>query len=104
MRLRGLPVLVACLLAANGLTGCLAVGSGLRMGPVDKMLPPQPDSCGLAGLPDLTDQPMARLADFRLQGPLRVLWPGQEITNEIDPTRINAAVDVTGRIQRLMCG
>ena len=84
------------------LTGCLQIG--YVMGPVDKMLPPQPDSCGLAGLPDLTGQPMAHLADFRLQGPLRVLWPGQEITNEIDPARLNAVVDVSGRIQRLMCG
>jgi hypothetical protein len=47
---------------------------------------------------------MERLADFRLIGPLRVLWPGQEITNDIVPTRLNAEVDVTGRIQRLICG
>ena len=74
------------------------------MGPVDDMLKPQPDRCGLAALPDLQGEPMARLADFRLTGALRVLWPGQEITNEIDSTRLNAEVDVTGRILRLMCG
>ena len=68
------------------------------------MLPPQPDTCGLAALPDLTGQPMARLADFDLIGPLRVLWPGQEITNDIQPLRLNAQVDVTGSILRLMCG
>ncbi len=74
------------------------------MGPVDDMLPAQPDRCGLADLPPLQGQKMERLADFRLPGPLRVLWPGQEISNEINATRLNAEVDVTGRILRLMCG
>ncbi len=74
------------------------------MGPVDEMLPPQPDLCGLSALPPLRGQPMDRLADFRLPGPLRVLWPGQEITNEVQPDRLNAEVDVTGRIRRLICG
>lgn len=74
------------------------------MGPVNKMLVPQPDRCGLSALPALEGEKMERLADFRLPGSLRVLWPGQEITNETDPTRLNAEVDVTGRIQRLTCG
>lgn len=74
------------------------------MGPVDEMLPPQPDHCGLASLQHLHGEKMERLADYRLAGPLRVLWPGQEITSEIMPTRLNAEVDVTGRILRLICG
>lgn len=96
--------LIACVLAICALTGCLPLVGQLRMGPVDDMLPQQPDRCGLAALPELRGAPMARLADFRLIGPLRVLWPGQEITNEVNPTRLNAEVDVTGRILRLMCG
>lgn len=74
------------------------------MGPVDEILLPQPDQCGLADLPNMRGQKMERLADFRLPGALRVLWPGQEITNEIDATRLNVQVDVAGRIVRLMCG
>lgn len=94
-------ILGPCLLA---LAGCFAPGSALRMGPVDEMISAQPDLCGLAALPELRGQPMARLADFRLSGPLRVLWPGQEITNEVQPTRINAQVDVKSDIMRLFCG
>lgn len=101
MRLSRAPL--ACV-GAMVLAGCLPVMGGYRMGPVDEMLPSLPDRCGLAALSGLTGQPMERLADFRLIGPLRVLWPGQEITNEIDPTRLNAEVDVTGRILRLACG
>lgn len=96
--------LTASVLALCLLTGCFPLGGQLRMGPVDDMLAPQPDQCGLAALPDLRGAPMDQLADFRLIGPLRVLWPGQEITNEVNPTRLNAEVDVTGRIVRLMCG
>jgi hypothetical protein len=65
------------------LAGCLR--PGLMLGPVDEMLPDLPDSCGLAALSDLRGQPMERLADFRLIGPLRVLWPGQEITMTLCP-------------------
>ncbi len=93
---------VAVVVLGGLLAGCLR--AGLMLGPVDEMLPDLPDSCGLATLSDLRGQPMERLADFRLIGPLRVLWPGQEITNDIVPTRLNAEVDVTGRIQRLICG
>ena len=74
------------------------------MGPVDEMLQPQPDACGLAALPDLRGQPLARLADFLLSAPLRVLWPGQEITDQLDASRLNAEVDVAGRILQLVCG
>jgi len=93
---------LALVLMGGLLAGCLRAGP--MLGPVDEMLPDLPDSCGRAALSDLPGQPMERLADFRLIGPLRVLWPGQEITNDIVPTRLNAEVDVTGRIQRLICG
>lgn len=96
--------LIAPLLAICVLVGCFPLAGQSRMGPVDDMLPQQPDHCGLALLPDLRGAPMAQLADFRLIGPLRVLWPGQEITNEVNPARLNAEVDVAGRILRLMCG
>ena len=93
---------VAVVVMGGLLAGCLRTGP--MLGPVDEILPDLPDSCGLAALSGLRGQPMERLADFRLMGPLRVLWPGQEITNDIGPTRLNAEVDVTGRIQRLICG
>ncbi len=86
------------------LSGCVSGAGRYRLGPVEEMIPPQPDRCGLADLPDLRAQPMARLAEFTLVGPLRVLWPGQEVTDDIRPDRLNAQVDVTGRINRLFCG
>lgn len=98
--MRGGLSLLSCLMLA----ACMAGGGYYRLGPVDRMLPPQPDRCGLAALPELKGQPMARLADYRLVGPLRVIWPGQEVTDDIVPDRLNAQVDVAARITRLFCG
>lgn len=94
---------VCCALALV-LTGCIAARPGYRMGPVDEMIPPQPDRCGLAALPAMQGLPMARLAGLPLTGPLRVLWPGQEVTDDIRPERLNAEVDLSGNIRRLFCG
>lgn len=34
----------------------------------------------------------------------RVIRPGQVVTMELDPQRLNIEVDATGRIRRLRCG
>lgn len=34
----------------------------------------------------------------------RVIRPGQAVTQELDPQRLNIEVDDTGRIRRLRCG
>lgn len=94
--------IISLILLSIILSGCFYVTP--RMGPFEVMIPPQPDECGLAELPDLAGQEMARLADFRLAGPLRVLWPGQEVTDEVNSNRINAQVTVEGHILRLFCG
>ena len=98
MRRNMLGVLAAACLAA------CAMGGQVRMGPVSKMLKPQPDLCGAAGLIDVVGQPFTLLADHPLAGPLRILWPGQEITDEVVPTRLNAEVTNDQLILRLSCG
>ena len=92
------PVLLAALLSA------CAMGGQVRMGPVAKMLKPQPDLCGAAALIDVVGLPFTELADHALVGPLRVLWPGQEITDEVVPNRLNAEVTNDQLILRLSCG
>lgn len=99
--MRRIPL--ARLFAPLVLAGCVTSGS-YRMGPVDEMIGPQPDRCGLAALPAMEGQQMAALAAFPLGDRLRVLWPGQEVTDDIRADRLNAEVDVQGRILRLFCG
>ncbi len=85
------------------LSAC-ATGGQVLMGPVSKMLKPQPDLCGAAALIDVVGQPFTLLADHALAGPLRILWPGQEITDEVVANRLNAEVTNDQLILRLSCG
>lgn len=91
------------LLAAVSVSAC-AMGGQVRMGSVAKMLKPQPDLCGAAALIDVVGHPFTELADRPLAGPLRVLWPGQEITDEVVSNRLNAEVTNDQLILRLSCG
>ena len=91
-------------IAMAALVSACAMGGQVRMGPVAKMLKPQPDLCGAAALIDVVGLPFTALADHALVGPLRVLWPGQEITDEVVPNRLNAEVTNDQLILRLSCG
>jgi hypothetical protein len=85
------------------LMACVPLGR-IPMGPVSRMIPPQPDHCNAQAFAGLQGEHFARLADKTLAGPLRVIWPQQLVTGEIDTTRLNAQVSATGRINRLFCG
>ena len=97
---RRVYVLALCMAVA----GCSSYASYNRMGPVHEMLPPQPDYCGALALRGLIGQPFTTLADQQLIGPLRILWPGQEIGSDIDPIRLDAEVADDQRILALFCG
>lgn len=87
------------------LAGCARQPTYMTMGPVHEMIPRDlPDNCGAADVAVLTGTNFTSLADHRLAGPLRVLWPGQEINSEVQQTRLNAQVNTEGRILRLFCG
>ena len=85
------------------LAGCGAVPLRL-VGPAEQVLPRLPDRCGVAGVAGLMGQPFVALAGYRLPGALRVLYPEQVVTAEVQPTRLNAAVDRDTRITALFCG
>lgn len=87
------------------LAGCGLFQPREMVGPVDEMMfASQPDTCGLAAVNSLAGQDFTVLADHALVGPLRVIWPGQEITSDLVPNRLNAQVSDQGRIARLFCG
>lgn len=91
-------------LAVLLVSACATMGGQMRMGPVAQMLRSQPDLCGAGALIDVVGQPFTVLADHPLVGPLRVLWPEQEITDEVVPDRLNAEVTNDQLILRLSCG
>lgn len=96
---------IASLLAA---AGCDAIGP--KRSPGAAILPPSAlvalgvQGCGAEGLGASLGKPFPVLADVQMAGHLRVLRPGQGITRDLVPTRLNAEVDGQGRILRLFCG
>lgn len=91
-------------LCALGLGGCTVLHPELMMGSIDRMIPPMPDNCRAAQLADLQGQDFTTLADRDLVGTLRVIWPAQLVSGDLDSSRLNAQVDAQGRIKRLFCG
>ncbi len=80
--------------------------------PVDTLPPlaaetPQqslPDACGAAGLQVLVGQDVALFESQARTGPTRIIRPGQTVTMDYSPERLNVAVDGSDRITRISCG
>ena len=99
------PKSFAVLLCMSGqVVGCGQIYPNDRVGPIAAVLLPQPDLCGLVSLDRMIGQDFVGLADQQLVGTLRVIWPGQEVTSAIVPTRLNAQVSDQGLITQLSCG
>lgn len=62
------------------------------------------DSCPAAQVQALAGHAFTALADVPLPDGLRILRPGQTVTRDLQPLRLNAQVDDAGRILRLFCG
>jgi hypothetical protein len=63
-----------------------------------------PAACGAVAAQDLVGAHFTALAGLALPGPMRILLPGQSITDAVQPDRLNAQVSETGLIRRLFCG
>ena len=91
----------------GGLCGCF-VPPLAPLGPT--IVPPlmlsmeQVQGCGHDQLMHLKGQPFVALATYRLPGQLRVLYPGQGVTRDLMPDRLNAQVNGSGVILNLFCG
>jgi hypothetical protein len=65
---------------------------------------PLEDACGASGLNDFIGQGEDALAATTFPGPVRVIRPGQAITMDYSPARLNFDLDAQGRIVRIWCG
>ena len=62
------------------------------------------DMCGAGIVAGLVGQPFVALAEVALPGPLRVVYPEQEVWEGVDAGRLNARIDGAGRIREVYCG
>ena len=65
---------------------------------------PGQDGCGAARLADLVGGPATALEERLLLAPVRVIRPGQPVTMDYFPGRLNIGIDENERITRLFCG
>lgn len=69
-----------------------------------EMAPPSPlMSCGAAGLEGLVGQPLAVLPDGNW-GTLRLIHPGDAVTEDFSASRLNVYLDGGGIVRNLACG
>lgn len=65
----------------------------------------EPDTCKAAGLQAMIGQPAATLDGLALQGPLRVIAPGQVFDQEeYRSNRVDVRTDAAGIITSISCG
>ncbi|NPD14519.1 hypothetical protein HOY34_04800 [Xinfangfangia sp. D13-10-4-6] len=89
------------LLAALGLSACSGAGD------TDLSTPPQladPALCGADLLANLTGAPATSLPGDEVDGPLRLIRPGDPVTRDYIPNRLNVTLDATDHIRSLTCG
>lgn len=82
------------ILATAALAGC-----------VEPLPGPEPATCGAETLQGLVGQREEVLAAMTFEASaVRVIRPGQAVTMDYSPRRINFELDRTGRIVRVFCG
>jgi hypothetical protein len=64
------------------------------------------DSCGARGLQQFVGQHRSVVAATTIQGPsaVRVIAPGDAVTEEFMPTRVNIRTDASGKVVAVDCG
>jgi hypothetical protein len=65
---------------------------------------PDADACGASGLQDIVGQEASVLAAMLFPQPMRVIRPGDMVTMDFQPGRLNIDVDAQERISRVYCG
>lgn len=76
--------------------------------PPQPALPPLPapseDTCNATPRAALIGQPATALERVYILGPVRIIRPGEGVTMDFSPARINFDLDATDRIARIFCG
>lgn len=68
-------------------------------------LPPQiEDTCGAARFADLIGQDATALEKVLVLGPVRVIRPGDAVTKDFRPARINFMINESEAIRMVDCG
>lgn len=71
--------------------------------PVAPPAEPEPDQCNAASLQGLIGQPSSVLENMMLRAGTRVINPGDAVTMDFRPDRMNIEIGTNGRIEKVAC-
>lgn len=95
----------AALAAMLALAGCGAVQqTGAGGDPRPNLAPATPDLCGAGRLAGFAGLPVAELDEQYLPQVVRVIRPGDAVTEDFSAARLNVDLDAGGRMVRFWCG
>jgi hypothetical protein len=63
-----------------------------------------PDACGAGSLQGLVGREVAILQTMKFEGPFRLIRPGEAVTMDYNPERLNIDLDATDVISAVRCG
>ena len=78
----------------------LALAACVEPPPVEE---PDTDQCNAASLQGLVGQPGTVLRDMMLRAGTRVINPGDAVTMDFRPDRLNIEIGTSGRIEKVAC-
>ena len=81
----------------------LALTACVEPMPVTPGVPPDTDHCGASGMQGLVGQPRSVLATMLLPAGSRVINPGDAVTMDFRPDRLNIEIGTDGRIAKIGC-
>ena len=91
------------MLACAALVACTPFPAPIPFPPPIPVLPPD-DACGAPDLQYLVGQPASILATMKFTTQVRILRPGDPMTEDYGPTRLNIMIDLNERIDAVTCG
>ena len=65
---------------------------------------PADDTCGASGLASLIGQDASVIAATTFQNPVRIIGPGDMVTMDFNPQRLNFELDELNEVVRVRCG
>lgn len=93
------------LLAVALLAGCGGGGGKAgRDAPAAVQRQADPGPCGAATHGGLRGQPLTALPGDEIPGTMRIILPGETISGDFNPMRLNVSLGVDNRIAALSCG
>ncbi len=95
---------VAVLIGVFALSGCDEPGTGHAPAPENPSEPPAVDTCGAEKLGNLIGAPKSDVEAMTFTQPVRIIGPGDAVTMDYSPVRINFMIDDTKTVTDITCG